>query len=167
MEISLTDGIAGLALLVSLLACISASKSANHAESSAESAIIANRLAQHNERLAIYKSLQKFNFELLTKGNTLQDSALWQFSDAVNISEFYYPQTEAKALEEIANVANRYLAMRDHWKAKQENGEFPEAQAALKELNAQSKALREKCAACDGSLRQHLRLEAPHDDRGD
>ncbi len=164
MEISLTDGIAGLALFVSLLAAISASKSANHAESSAESAIIANRLAQHNERLNIYKSLQKFHLELLTKGDTLLDASLWPFNDAANISEFYYPQAVASSLVDIADAANKYLAMRDYWRHKKEDGELAAAREALKSLHEQGAALRQKCTDCDEALREHLRLERKESD---
>jgi hypothetical protein len=159
MEINATDGIAGLALLVSLLSAISADRSANSAESSATSAIIANRLAQHNERLAIYKSLQRFNFEIHARGYAIADEVLWAFADAANISEFYYPQKEAKALAEILDAGNKYIAMRDLWKSHKEAGAHEEARAALKSLNKQGSELREMCRKCDEALREHLRLE--------
>jgi hypothetical protein len=76
MELSSSDGIALLALMVGALSAISASNSANSSASSAESAILANRLAQHNERLRIYKALQKFYAELNIHGHTLPSASL-------------------------------------------------------------------------------------------
>jgi hypothetical protein len=165
MELSLTDGIAGLALLVSVLSAVSASNSANSSERSADSAALANHLAQHNERLTIYKSLQKFNFELHSKGNTLPDEALWSFFDAANISEFYYPQRVSKDLLDIADAANRYLAMRDLWKSYREPpADLDKARAALVSLNEQGAVLRKMCKECDESLRAFLRMEPKAED---
>lgn len=161
MELSLTDGIAGLALLVSMLSAISASNAAGSAESSAESAIRANDIAQHNERLAIYKALQKFNFELQRYGNTLPDSSLWAFADAANISEFYYPQSVAQDLLNIADAAHKYLTVRDEWAGHQEAGavDRDKVRQALASLNKQGGDLRKMCKECDESLRAHLRKE--------
>ncbi|WP_071360120.1 hypothetical protein [Massilia timonae] len=162
MELTLTDGIAGLALLVAILSAVSSGKSADSAESSAASARKANELAQHNERLAIYKSLQKFSFELHARGTELPDTALWEFYDAANISEFYYPQVVAKQLVDIADAANKYLAMRDLWRGYREGGasQTESARNALKSLHERGPALRKQCKEADEALRAYLRLEA-------
>jgi len=161
MTLEQSEWIALLAVLVSVLAAVSSGKSANSAESSAASAIRANYLAQHNERLAIYKSLQKFHLELQIRGTGLPDKALWEFHDAANISEFYYPQGVAQKLTEIADAANKYLAMRDLWKSHQEAGAsgFEDARRALKVLHEQAPKLRQMCKECDEVLREFLRLE--------
>ena len=166
MELNITDGIAGLALLVAILAAVSAGRSATSAESSAISAALANHLAQHNERLSIYKSLQKFHFEFQAHGYGLPDASLWAFSDAANISEFYYPQQVAKELVSIAVAAGKYLAMRDLWKCHQEAGlsGFENARKALAELNVQGPALRKQCKECDDALRKFLRMEPKVED---
>lgn len=163
MDLNLTDGAALIAILISVVSAISADRSASSAESSAESAIYANHLAQHNERLAIYKALHKFHMELQTQGSLLQDARLWEFAPMANISEFYFPQAVAADLEQIVQAANEYLAMRNLWKTHQEGGSAEAARNALLSTNAIGARLRGKCAKCEDDLRGFLRLEPKAD----
>lgn len=160
MVLTLTDGLAGLALFISLLSVVSAGKSASHAESSAASAILANHLAQHNERLALYKSLQKFHFELQIRAHQLPDAVLWAFSDAAKISEFYFPEDVAQRLVNISDKANKYLAMCELWRDYCAGGvsEANSARVALESAQEQGRVLRSKCEECDDAMRVHLRM---------
>lgn len=161
MDLSLTDGLAALALLLSVIAMVNSDRSANSAESAAQSAIHANNLAQHNERLAIYKSLQKFHLELQIRFDSLPESALLEFHDAVNISEFYYPQDVSDQLMMIILQANDFLAMRNRCKDYATSGsiELESLNRGLQTLQKQGKNLRELCKKCDEDLRKHLRVE--------
>jgi hypothetical protein len=83
----------------------SSERSATSAEDAAASARRANVIAQHKDRLDIYKAVQKFHMEVLTKGSRFPDTAIWPFADAVNLSEFYYPSAQYTALKAIYDLA--------------------------------------------------------------
>lgn len=161
MQLDLGDAISALCLFVAVLAAVAADRSANSSESSADSAIRANHLSQHNERLAMYKSLQRFHFELQIKGYDLPDKAMWEFSDAANISEFYFPQGVAEKMTAILEAANVFIATRIRWKDynREIQSERDSAREALSSLQEQSPALRKMCKDCDEELRVFLRLE--------
>ncbi len=137
----------------------SSERSAISAEDAAASARRANLIAQHRDRLDIYKAVQKFHMEVLTRGPRFPDTAIWPFADAANLSEFYYPRALYIALQAISDLALNTVNMSEDEEADRAAGERASANDKAERLREMYKELRTKLKAADDSLRAQLRQE--------
>jgi hypothetical protein len=148
-----------LSLLLSVGACVFSERSASSAESSAASAERANHIAQHKDRLEIYKAVQKFHMEVLIKGSRFPDTVIWPFADAANLSEFYYPRTLYTELQAIYELALKTVNMSENEQSDRAAGERPSANDKAVRLRKMHEELRTRLKASDDSLRAQLRQE--------
>lgn len=148
-----------LSLLLSVGACVFSERSASSAESSAASADRANQIAQHKDRLDIYKAVQKFHLEVLTKGPRFPDTVIWPFADVANLSEFYYPRALYTELQAIYELALNTVNMSEDEQADRAAGQRARANDKAVRLREMYKELRTRLKATDGSLRAQLRQE--------
>jgi hypothetical protein len=153
-----------ISVVVSVCAAVFAERAAAAAESSAASALRANDIEMHRERLAIYKALLQLHHELTTQGNGLNVDAIDAFYQPYTLSEFYYPAAQFNELEAVRDDAyalnRKYF---DWWYLKREGSDV-KASAALDELNQRRKALDERIKAAKEDLRGRLRLDPSYSD---
>jgi hypothetical protein len=135
-------------------------RSANGAEDSATSAPRANDLAQHAERLAIYKTLQTFQLRIPTQGPGFSDSELCPIDDAAKMSEFYFPRKDCKALAALVDQASQFNRKYALYQNYRESSQQPEARDTIVLVNHDFNELRRMCKVADEALRVRLRLES-------
>lgn len=148
-----------LSLMLSVGACVFSERSASSSESSAASAERANHIAQHKDRLDIYKAVQRFHLEVLTKGSRFPDTVIWPFADAANLSEFYYPRALYIELQAIYELALNTVNMSENEQADRAAGERASANDKAVRLREMFKELRTRLKATDDCLRAQLRQE--------
>lgn len=137
----------------------SSERAANSAEDAAASARRANVIAQHKDRLDIYKAVQKFHMEVLTRGSRFPDAAIWPFADAANLSEFYFPRAIYLELQAISTLALNTVNLSEEEGDARAQGDRAIANDKTVRLREMYKQLRTMLKAADDNLRGQLRQE--------
>ena len=132
--------------------------SAVYARWSGKAAQQANEIAIHNERLRIYKGILSFRATLTTRGPGFADEVLWEFSDLVLLSEFYFSDRVHKSMQKLLEDGNQIKARYEHWQDTKETRNNSEA--AVKAMNELHRATRDQCGAVADMLKPALRLGA-------
>lgn len=136
-----------------------ARRAADSAQDSAESARRANDIAQHAQRLEIYKALQQFHMSVLTKAANFPEADIWPFFNAVNLSEFYFPHDVYAKLTALVDQAMTVKAAYSLFEMHRDNHAQQQTSAAILTANSETKRLRDLLAESDLALRSHLRLQ--------
>lgn len=155
---TLTDYAALLASFLSAAAVGFAILSAVYARWSARAAQRANELAQHNERLMIFKGLHAFNMAIQKQGVAFSDADIGKFSEYVTLSEFYFSPSLYKSMDDIVSsagaIVNQHIVWRGLCEAKN-----PTAQKVRKKLGEEFIALVAQCNKVEADIKSNLRLE--------
>jgi hypothetical protein len=145
------------AVFVAVAAAVFAERAAGAAESSAASALRANDIEMHRERLAIYKALLELHHQLISQGITLKLDAIAAFYQPSNLSEFYYPKAQYDELTGIRDDA--FELHHKHLDWQQQKQENAGAAKTLDELFRREEDLDKRIEAAKTDLRARLRLD--------
>jgi hypothetical protein len=113
MSVDLSTAIAVTAALVSSLAAV-------YARWQAKAAKRANEIALHENRMRVYKALNRLKAQLAAHGTNLTEDEVWNFFEAVEASEFYFPASVHPKLRSIWMSSVSVLAKNEEWREARE-----------------------------------------------
>lgn len=143
--------------IIAIIAALVAMLSALYARWQAAAAGRANEIALHENRLKIYKGLSRFRAHIITRGSKLNEEEIWQFSEIVELSEFYFSADIHTHLNTVLEQAMELLWLNDEWEdAKQNSPEH--AKNLVSKRHELMKTTRNECCKIREVIKQHLRV---------